>query len=549
METGKVLRYDKLIITCLLSFLVVFFFPVVSYALAQDEEKYVEASSFDEFTSSLNQIQSTGGTIFLTQDITVPAEESYVYINARYRKEVMIDTNGHTINVEGHLELWPFLTIRGDGSQKELFHVYPGGELRLVSISLDAGDNGIAVVQEEGSFLMYASEEDMGLPPFFCTGQIISSQTMTAAAYWRYNCEKLPIVRVPAGADFTADMLPDQVLSIVNRDHTEYEEEIPVVWDDTTFPAEYKRTLVRGEFVDGYSQYEDYVPQCLVVWESDTRPFYLNVYLESATQEYDMVFMYGESPQAGTIYIQSSDDGENWTDIAGTDGYAPVEVEESAGFSWILSYDLSDPAQQRPRYYRMLQLFDDGTELYSDALELTDDLIFTVADIDGGRGGETSPNEGENQLPNDTQNPEDGNQTSLPEFLEPSSKPSLQPELDIGLDDLEEPKDKTTEWEGHNGAENTEQSSNSTDPIAPASTSLPSDALTAVQPQEREEPVQEENLEENPQPANIDCEQLESAKTEEGNSGSTAAEKIAGIALVVCILAGSIAFFVFKSKR
>ena len=129
----------------------------------------------------------------------------------------------------------------------------------------------------------------MDLPAFTCTGQIISSQTMTAAACWRYDCKNLPVIRIPDGADFTTDILPDKVMSIVNRDHQEYEEELPVVWDKITFPTEHKRTLVTGEFADGYAQYEDYMPQCLVVWESDTTPFFLNVYLESATQRYDMV--------------------------------------------------------------------------------------------------------------------------------------------------------------------------------------------------------------------------------------------------------------------
>ena len=83
--------------------------------------------------------------------------------------------------MEGSVDLWPFLTIVGDGGQNEIFHVCPGGELRLVSISLDAGEDGIAIVQEEGSFLIYASEEGMGLPVFSCIGQIISPQTVTAA--------------------------------------------------------------------------------------------------------------------------------------------------------------------------------------------------------------------------------------------------------------------------------------------------------------------------------------------------------------------------------
>ncbi len=68
-------------------------------------------------------------------------------------------------------------------------------------------------------------------------------------------------MRVPDGEDFTADILPDKVMSIVNRDHREYEEEISVIWDETTFPTERVRTLVRGEFTDEYSHYKDYIPQ------------------------------------------------------------------------------------------------------------------------------------------------------------------------------------------------------------------------------------------------------------------------------------------------
>ena len=38
------------------------------------------------------------------------------------------------------------------------------------------------------------------------------------------------------------------------------EEVLPVIWDETTFPTEHKRTLVRGKFPDGYAPYQDYVP-------------------------------------------------------------------------------------------------------------------------------------------------------------------------------------------------------------------------------------------------------------------------------------------------
>lgn len=518
MKVPVTLRCDRFIITCLLSFLIVFFSQIVSYA--QEEEKFAEVSSFYELTASLSQMQSTGGTVVLTQDITVSAEEYYAYNNGRYRKEVIIETNGHTVYVEGYLELWPFLTVRGDGSQKELLRVCRGGELWLVSICLDAGENGVAVVQEEGSFLICESEEDenMGLPPFICTGEIISPQTVTAAPYWRYNCETLPIIRIPYGTDFTADMLPEKAASIVNRDNQEYEEEIPVIWDDTTFPDGHERTLVKGKFADGYTEYGDWVPCCLVVWNSDTNPFFLNVYLESATQWHDMVFMYGESPRSGTVYIQSSEDGETWTDITGTEGYAPVETAENVSFSWILSYDKSESAQQRPVYYRLLQISDDGTELYSDALELNDDLIFTLADIDGGRGGETAPNEGENQISNSV------------------------PEADIEPDAPEKAKDESEVTENQNRAEYPQNLSGSDVSSVPASTMLPNEIMPGTQPEEDEEIEQEKES------VKANGEQTDSFKTNDKSSNNTKTEKIAGIVIVVCILAGSVAFFSFKQK-
>lgn len=239
----------------------------------------------------------------------------------------------------------------------------------------------------------------MGLPEFSCTGQIISSQTTTAAAYWYYNLEELPVIRIPDGGEFTPDMLPSKLLALINRDNGESEEEVPVIWDENTFPSEQKRALVQGSFADGYTQYGDSAPRCLVVWESEENPFFLNVYLEQATEWYDMVFLYGETPQAGTVSLQSSDDGETWRELTDTDGYEPITAGPKEALMWMLSYSHADSGTERPRYYRMVLLLEDGTECYSEALELTDDFFFTAADIEGGRGGETSPNQGDDLLP------------------------------------------------------------------------------------------------------------------------------------------------------
>lgn len=524
MKRPGILRY-KLVVLYLLLLGFVLSFPVISHAQTQDEAKRVEVSSFDEFSASLAEIQSTGGTVVLTQDISVPAGESYVYNNARYRKEVVIETCGHTIYVQGYLELWPFLTICGDGRDKELLHVESGGELCLVSISIDAGEEGVAMIQEEGSFLTYASEEDMGLPTFSCTGQILSAQTITAAAYWRYNCEKLPIVRLPDGEDFTADMLPDRVLSLVNRDHQELEEEVRVIWDDTTFPASHERTIVQGNFTDEYAQYQDYMPQCLVVWESDIDPFFLNVYLKSATQWYDMVYMYGESPQAGTVYIEGSDDGETWMDITGTEGYAPVEAEENSDFLWILSYDLSDPTKHRPQYYRLLQVLDDGTQICSDALELSDSLIFTAADTEGGRGGETSPGEGENQLPNEEAETEEVPSTG-------SSDTSTEQQPDTGPQQSEMPGN-TTETADNNTCENTQEDFNHIP--ATENGSLPEEI-----PQNQDQTPQEADAAEKSPSVQSGSQQV---------NGRANTQKIVGMIIVVCILASSVTVSVMRRKK
>lgn len=291
----------------------------------------------------------------------------------------------------------------------------------MVSISLDAGEDGIAIVQEEGSFLIYASEEGMGLPVFSCIGQIISPQTVTAAAEWQYNLAKLPVVRIPAEETFSEELLPETVLAKVNRDYGEEEEEVPVIWDPETFPTQENRALISGNFAEGYTAFDRAVPKCLVVWESASEPFFLNVYLEHATSWYDIVYMYGETPQAGEVRIEASNDGETWEEITQTEGYEPIVTEENGNLVWMLSYPQLEPATECPRYYRMMQIQADGTPVYSDTVMLTDGLVFTASDIEGGRGGETSPNEGSNQLPEEEVSVPESEQDVSDESSEPSA--------------------------------------------------------------------------------------------------------------------------------
>lgn len=398
MKALKTFRYDKFIITYLILFFMAFSSFFVICAMAAEGEGQADVSTFEEFKSALSDMMSTGGTICLKDDITIPAGESFIYSNGRYRKNITIETGEHSIYVEGYGEFWPCLTINGGAEGNEIFHVLPGGDLRLYNIEINAGEDGTAVIQDEGSFLLYGSQTDMGLPEFSCTGKIIKPQTMTAAAYWNYNSARLPMVIVPEGADFSGDLLPQSVYAVVNRDSTEYEEEVPVIWDESTFPQGEERALVKGSFSQEYAQFGDCEPLCLVVFQWEKEPFFTNVYLESAGSGYDMVFMNAISPQAGSVYIQSSYDGENWRDIDGTDGYEPAAAEAGEEISWILFYDNSQNGAVRPKYYRLRYIKDDGSQSYSDSLMLEDGMFFVSSDIEGGRGGETSPGDGENQI-------------------------------------------------------------------------------------------------------------------------------------------------------
>lgn len=191
--------------------------------------------------------------------------------------------------------------------------------------------------------LIYGAEEGMNLPEFSCTGKIIKAERTAAAAALWYDYDEIPIVRIPEQDEFSPDLLPETLESIVNRDNMDEEEDLEVTWDPASFPESHERTLVTGNFGEGYAVYRNYAPCCLVIWESDTQPFFLNCYAERGSSV-DIVYMRGEATQKGVVHLYGSSDGVTWT-------------------------------------------------------EFTEDNLFIASDIDGGRGGETSPGEGGEMLP------------------------------------------------------------------------------------------------------------------------------------------------------
>lgn len=394
-------NYSPAIITYILFFMTAIFWlmPIYVHASSESLEEFCVIQSFSDLSEWLEEHKNSGGTAVLGSDITIPGGESYEYINSVYKKELTIDTAGHTIYVEGRLSLWPFLRVEGDGGARELFHVCSGGELNLVSITVDAGESGTAVVQERGAFFVCGSEEGLGLPGFSCTGRIVSPDMITAGASFWYNYEKIPMVRIQENATFTAELLPDAVDARVNRAFGDNSESLDVVWNEESFPESQKRTIISGSFPDGYVPFSGYEPRCLVIWEAADTPFFLNAYGESYGGQY-ILHMYAETYVEGTVYIEYSGDGELWNQAAEYNGGKAFTMPEGGGnMNWLLYFSENEAGAELPSYFRMIQILPDGTEVCSETLEITKDNLFVASDIDGGRGGETSPSEGKDQLP------------------------------------------------------------------------------------------------------------------------------------------------------
>lgn len=479
-------------------------------------------ATFRELSQWLDSHMVSGGQVTLGSDITVPADERYVYNTGLTKGEVKILTGGHTIYVEGELELWPYLVIEGDGSRGELLHVREGGSLNLISVTLDAGEGGTAIIQDEGSYLAYGDDENLDIPQFVCTGEILDSDRITAAAYSWLDAGELPVVRVPEGEDFTADMLPDTVQAKTDRENVYCYEDLEVFWDKTDFPDKKKRTIISGTFSQEYAQYREYSPRCLVVWESETTPYFLNVYIQSSGYGEELFFE-AVSPQPGLVHITGSEDGETWTELDGEEAlyYEPREVAEAGEeIWWQIHYAASqgEGDTSRMKYYRMELELEDGTVLCSEALELGENDIYGSSDIGGGRGGETSPSEG-----------------------------APLPSSGYGSD----------HGDSHDGKDVTDQNGDSEGAAEyiisqPSAQGIRNENYISSSP-EQEAPVPDDSTDPaDPDPADMGPEDAGRADAEEEieqDDSGPAYQIIIGIAAVCVILAGTVSLSVMRKKR
>ena len=484
------------IIAEVIVFATILFFLNFDYVHASETENNDTVATYEEWKKWLESHRREGGTVVLTDDITVPEDENYLYDNGKYRKNITVKTAGHTIYVKGQMELWPFLSLEGTGGSEGIFHVCPGGSLTLISVSILAGsDKDTAVVQEEGSFFVYGEETGMGLPEFFCQGRMILADKPVVSAASAENYQDMPVIVIPEEENFSVSCLPAEDDVTINQSGKTDSTAIPVIWQDTDFPKERVRTVITGTYPDDYVVFRDQNPRCLVVYGSSTNPYFLLAFAETYQNSGLILHMDAFVPQEGTVTLQGSDDKRTWSDLESQ------EVSEGEQISWYPAYNLLE--EESYTYYKMSQRLPDGTTVDSDILELTEEYTMEGTGIEGGRGGETRPTEGEDALPPLTQVP------------------------------------GGTGGMGNVSASSASDGDNTSDSDA-ASTGTGSSSVSSGK--------KEENKEENKE-AGLKTPDREENPEEDTNYPSESLQIGVGIVLSVCVVGGILLVFLFRRKR
>ncbi len=142
--------FTVFILTCLYCFCL----PIPAYATQKNE-----AAHFSEFKNWLIEHRRSGGTLNLTDDITV--DETFV-LELLPTAPLIINTNQFTIYVQSELTLISYdftkIIIQGEGGENGLIQVLPQGICNLEAIQINALDHQTAAIQSENSALKLNKE-------------------------------------------------------------------------------------------------------------------------------------------------------------------------------------------------------------------------------------------------------------------------------------------------------------------------------------------------------------------------------------------------------
>lgn len=354
----------------------------------QQREKKV--STFSEFCEALEEMAATGGNIYLTADITIPEDQSYIFMGHSLDNKITIDVGEHTFYIKGKLELYPYLTITGRGGENGIFSIMPGGWLELSSLELLAQE-GYAIRREDGSILSYGSIGG-GAPDFLLQGEVEESCAV-AVSDSSIAPTKLPLVVVPKGEE-VEEFLP-------KTDSAQYYEplsgnpqmDLPVVWELENYQEQIQnqeRFLLTGNYRDVYTFAP---PACIVTFEKDYPAVMGKGFLQQRSdQTYKLDVDFFLSDSSLPFRLDYSLDGETWRPVP-EDSDSEYFLEGDKVAYWGVFEELT-----LPLYLSVAVTLPNGEERYSDVILLTEES--DGGSIGGNRGGGTDLDDSPDLPPN-----------------------------------------------------------------------------------------------------------------------------------------------------
>lgn len=351
---------------------------ISSIAAAAEQEA---VATGQELVSWMEAHKTTGGTVTLTEDITL--EDMWYFVPDRAgRPDLTVDTAGHSITVRGEISFLSdhHLTFRRPEGGKPVFHVKKRGLLSLEGTDIGEEKTDQAAAAEEGNDAL-VQDEGAGLLVTDCavSGKICYAQT----PFVRYNS---PVTVVAEPGQTAADVIPQAIASQVIREgKVFYDENVPVSWElsgTEKLQQDRRRFTVRGSFPGAACITE---PVCTVAY-NDFPLTFTDVTAAHSLSLY--LFKGGYTKPEGTMPIRVSSeysfDNKNWIHYSidtVTDRREPFFIGLTKE-EWDVSV--------HPSVYIRLRCDHDGTEYYSNVLRYTADDLDRAVDQGGNRGGGTA---------------------------------------------------------------------------------------------------------------------------------------------------------------
>lgn len=351
---------------------------ISSIAAAAEQEA---VATGQELVSWMEAHKTTGGTVTLTEDITL--EDMWYFVPDRAgRPDLTVDTAGHSITVRGEISFLSdhHLTFRRPEGGKPVFHVKKRGLLSLEGTDIGEEKTDQAAAAEEGNDAL-VQDEGAGLLVTDCavSGKICYAQT----PFVRYNS---PVTVVAEPGQTAADVIPQVIASQVIREgKVFYDENVPVSWElsgTEKLQQDRRRFTVRGSFPGAACITE---PVCTVAY-NDFPLTFTDVTAAHSLSLY--LFKGGYTKPEGTMPIRVSSeysfDNKNWIHYSidtVTDRREPFFIGLTKE-EWDVSV--------HPSVYIRLRCDHDGTEYYSNVLRYTADDLDRAVDQGGNRGGGTA---------------------------------------------------------------------------------------------------------------------------------------------------------------